>query len=52
MMNMNHVYIALRVMGAGMTGIFVTLSILYGFIIFLTKIYPMKANKQDVPKER
>ncbi|MBM7613758.1 OadG-related small transporter subunit [Alkaliphilus hydrothermalis] len=44
-MNMEEVYISLKVMGAGMTGIFATLSILYVFIILLVKTFPLKKSQ-------
>jgi len=47
---MEEVYMSLKVMGAGMAGIFATLSILYVFIVLLVKTFPMK-KPQDTTKD-
>lgn len=41
-MDWNQVYIGLKVMVEGMSGIFLALFIIYGFIIFLRKVFPIK----------
>ncbi|MGE5677356.1 MAG: OadG-related small transporter subunit [Pseudomonadota bacterium] len=44
-MNMSVFYESLRVMGFGMVGIFVVISIFYATIVLLGKAFPEKANK-------
>lgn len=44
-MNMSVFYESLKVMGLGMVGIFVVISIFYATIVLLGKAFPEKANK-------
>lgn len=39
------IIIALEVMGKGMLGIFIALSIIFGMIMLLTKVFPPKAGE-------
>ena len=44
-MNLSVFYESLKVMGLGMIGIFVVISVFYATIILLGKAFPEKANK-------
>lgn len=44
-MNNPEVLQALSIMARGMMGIFIALSILYGFIVILTKSFPHKEDE-------
>lgn len=46
-MNMEDVFKSLQIMGAGMAGIFATLSIIYGFIVLLVKSFPIKKETSE-----
>lgn len=46
-MNQEAVFKALEIMGKGMTGIFAALSILYLFMVGLTKAFPLKEEPQS-----
>lgn len=42
-----NVVIALKVMGQGMFGIFIALSIIYGMVLLLTKVFPPKEGENS-----
>lgn len=41
-MNMDVFYESLRIMGLGMLGIFIVISVYYGMIVLIGKIFPEK----------
>jgi hypothetical protein len=43
-MNMGLFYESLGIMGIGMFGIFVVISVFYGVIVLLGKVFPAKGN--------
>lgn len=46
-MNWELIYDALEVMGKGMLGIFIALTIVYGFVLALTKFCPVKEEESE-----
>ena len=45
-MNMSVFYESIRIMGLGMLGIFIVISVFYATIVLLGKVFPEKANSK------
>ena len=45
-----NLYKSLEVMGKGMLGIFIALSIVFGFVLLLTRYFPSDKSKDELTK--
>jgi len=50
-MNYEAVFKAIEIMGKGMLGIFAALSILYLFMVLLTKAFPVKEENPQINQQ-